>query len=376
MKIVKYIGFYDVDNYVSENRVKSIAAVNKMNYISSAIVKAGYKVEIISPSWSANSNGLFKPREIVLSKNILLKIGPTFGANNIFSRKLRVFLSWSWLFLYLIKNVKKDENILVYHSMMAIHPICLAKKIKKFKIILELNEIYQDVSVYSSRFKKMEMKIINYSQSYILSTELLESKINDAKNYLVNYGNYNVEETLYKPSKDKIHVIYAGIIDRYKAGAFNALECAQFLDGKYMIHIIGFGNKEDVIELENKILENNNKYPCQVEFGGLKTGKEYIQAVSECHIGLSTQSPEGTYNNTSFPSKVLSYLSMGLRVVSVDVDSIKKSSIGSLLYFYKNNNGKSIAETILRIDMKQPYKSKKILRELDENFSKELKKIF
>lgn len=373
MKKIKYIGFYDVENYAFEKRVRSIAAVNKMNYIASALESAGYKVEIVSPSWSANVDGFYKKRETKLTENVCLKMGPTFGANNFFTKKIRIFLSWAWLFLYFIRNVKKDEKVLVYHSMMAIYPIYFAKKIKNFKIILELNEIYQDVAIYSNKLNKKERKIINDSYSYILSTELLKSKININKNWLINYGNYRVEETIYAPSNDKIHIIYAGIIDNYKAGAFNALDSAKFLSNKYLIHIIGFGSIQDITELQKRIAINNENNECKVIFDGLKTGQEYIEYVSRCHIGLSTQSPDGEYNNTSFPSKVLSYLAMGLRVVSVDIEAIKKSQIGKLLYFYQENNGKSIAEAILKIDIKVPYDSKKILRELDQKFIEDIK---
>ncbi len=375
MKRVKYIGFYDVESYTLENRVRSIAAVNKMNYIASAMESAGYMVEIVSPSWSASNKGFYKAREIKISKNVRLKIGPTFGANNFITRKIRVFLSWIWLFLYLVKNVKKDEKVVVYHSMMAIYPIYYAQKIKKFKIILELNEIYQDVTVFPSIFKKLEMQIIKDSEAYILSTELLQSKINSKKTFLINYGNYRISKKVDLSFKDKTHIVYAGIIDKNKKGAFNALDTAQFLTNKYIIHIIGFGNEMDIIELKSRIIKSNKTHGCKVIYGGLKTGEEYIEYVSKCHIGLSTQSPGAEYNNSSFPSKVLSYLSMGLRVVSVDIEAIKKSKIDHLLYYYKENNGISISEAILKIDINSTYDSKKSLIELDEKFIKDIKSL-
>ena len=375
IKKVKYIGFYDIESYAFEKRVKSIAAVNKMNYVASAMESAGYNVEIVSPSWSANIGGFYKKRYIKLSENISLKLGPTFGANRFFTKKLRIFLSWIWLFFFLIRNVKKEEKIVVYHSMMAIYPIYYAQKFKKFKIILELNEIYQDVTVLSSKFKKLEMQIINDSEAFILSTELLQSKIDSKKKFLTNYGNYRILKIEDSPFKDKIHIVYAGVIDRYKAGAFNALDCAQFLSEKYMIHLIGFGNEKDLAELQKTITINNAKNECKVIFDGLKTGQEYIKYVSKCHIGLSTQSPGGEYNNSSFPSKVLSYLSMGLRVVSVDIEAIKKSKIGHLLYYYKENSGKSISEAILKIDVNSAYDGKNSLVELDKKFIEDLKNL-
>jgi len=131
----------------------------------------------------------------------------------------------------------------------------------------------------------------------------------------------------------------------------------------------------DIIELKSRIIKSNKTHGCKVIYGGLKTGEEYIEYVSKCHIGLSTQSPGAEYNNSSFPSKVLSYLSMGLRVVSVDIEAIKKSKIDHLLYYYKENNGISISEAILKIDINSTYDSKKSLIELDEKFIKDIKSL-
>ena len=61
-KTIKYIGFYDTDDHINENRNTFLAATNKMDYIASAIVKAGYSVDIISPSWSGNAKGYYKRR--------------------------------------------------------------------------------------------------------------------------------------------------------------------------------------------------------------------------------------------------------------------------------------------------------------------------
>jgi hypothetical protein len=375
MQKIRYIGFYDVESYASERRVKSIAAVNKMNYIASAITNAGYRVEIVSPSWTANINGYYKNRQVDISEKITLNIGPTFGTNNFVTNKFKVILSWIWLFLFLVKNVKKDEKIVVYHSMMAIYPVFYAQKIIKFKIILELNEIYQEATSFSDRLRKMEMKIIEAAETYILSTELLQSRINKDKTFVINYGNYNVEKISTNTYEDKIHIVYAGVIDMFKAGAFNALECAQFLSDKYLIRLIGFGTEEDVNELKKRIKISDEKNECKVKFDGLKTADDYIEYVSKCHIGLSTQSPGAEYNNSSFPSKVLSYLSMGLQVVTVEIDAIKCSKVAHLCHYYKENNGKSIAKAILKIDKNSYYNSKNSLRELDNNFIKDIRTI-
>lgn len=374
-KVIKYVGFYDVENYSFEKRVKGIAAVNKMNYIASAIERAGFCVEIISPSWTANINGYYKKRKTPIKENISLVIGPSFGANNFITKKFRILLSLFWLFTYLIQNTKKDEKIIVYHSIMATFPIYIAQKIKQFKIILEFNEIYQDVTDFSINLKRLEKRIVKKADSYILSTELLKSKINTNKSFMVNYGNYQITEKTYNPFDNKIHIVYAGILDKLKGGAFNAVESAKYLSGKYVIRIIGFGNSQDIADLQDRIEQENSNNVCKIFFDGLKYGEEYTEYISKCNIGLSTQSPEAEYNNTSFPSKVLSYLSMGLRVVTIDIEAIRISQIGHILYYYNENNGKSIADAILNIEMNSQYDSKKVLIELDRSFIEDMQNL-
>lgn len=373
-KVIKYVGFYDVENYSFEKRVKGIAAVNKMNYIASAIERAGFCVEIISPSWTANINGYYKKRKTPIKENISLVIGPSFGANNFITKKFRILLSLFWLFTYLIQNTKKDEKIIVYHSIMATFPIYIAQKIKQFKIILEFTEIYQDVTDFSINLKRLEKRIVKKADSYILSTELLKSKINTNKSFMVNYGNYQITEKTYNPFDNKIHIVYAGILDKLK-GAFNAVESAKYLSGKYVIRIIGFGNSQDIADLQDRIEQENSNNVCKIFFDGLKYGEEYTEYISKCNIGLSTQSPEAEYNNTSFPSKVLSYLSMGLRVVTIDIEAIRISQIGHILYYYNENNGKSIADAILNIEMNSQYDSKKVLIELDRSFIEDMQNL-
>lgn len=376
MKTIKYVGFYDVDDFPCENRVKSIAAVNKMNYIVSAIKRGGWGVEIISPSWSANSQGFYSRRKTKLADGITIELGPTFGARNNLSKKLRILFSWIWLFFYLLFNTKKNEKVIVYHSIMALPPLYFLIKIKKIRIVLELNEIYQNVSDFSPFLKEMEMKIIRKSKYFILSTDLLQSKIAADSQYLINYGDYRISEEGLKSNSGKIKIVYAGVIDLTKRGAFNAVEVAQYLSEKYEIRIIGFGSEDDLKNLKVLIDKNNNENNCKVYFDGLKKGEDYIKYISSCHIGLSTQSPDNDFNFTSFPSKILSYLSLGLRVISVDVPSIRKSKVGKLLFFYDGSGGKAISTAILKINLDEPYSSKMFLKRLDEDFIKGIRKLF
>jgi hypothetical protein len=372
---IKYIGFYDLPTS-KYKRAAALSATNKMDYICDSINKAGFNVHLISPSWFIDSSSHInyqKKTETKISEHKKLTLVPSFKTSNKYTGYLKIIYSLIWLFFWLCFNVKKEEKILVYHSPWLALPILLAKKIKEFHLILEVEEIYSDVSSLHPYFDKLEQKIFKAADSFLFSTDLLPEKIKTNKDFIVIYGNYNVTKDLAVPLTDgKIHLVYAGIIDSQKAGAFNAIESALFLPANYEMHIIGFGEVE---KLESRIEEINKTSKCKVIFDGSKQGNEYIKYCQECHIGMSTQNMDGKYLETSFPSKIFSYMGMGLRVVSCEIKSVTMSKINSITYYYKEDAPQSIAKAILNIDMDENYDSKKVMLELDSKFIIDLKKM-
>lgn len=372
--IVKYIGFYDLANNIYP-RLSSKAAIDKMNYISQSLQETGKEVEIISPSWIQNNNikGFEKQKKVEISRGIKLISCASWPTRNKVSRNIKIVFSIMWLFFFLLFKVKKNEQVIVYHTPWLSLPIRMVKFFKKILVVLEVEEIYQDVSKIPSLLRRWEDKLINCADSYILSTELLLKRVKSNTNYIVVHGNYGMKADKTKPLEDgKIHLVYAGIIDSHKKGAFNALEASKFLSEKYFLHIIGFGEVE---KLQKEIEKVNKTNECKVSYDGEISGEKYISFCQSCHIGLSTQSMKGEYLNTSFPSKVLSYLSMGLRVISPHIDCVSKSAVGDLVNYYYEENPRKVALAIESIDFHNPSSVKSRIKELDRKFKVELNKL-
>lgn len=368
---IKYIGFYDDDGN-NAKRVCSVAAMDKMNYIASAISKAGYLVNIVSPSWMRNdANVKFeKSKEVNINDTLKVCYGPTFLSKNKIQTFFQICLSLSWLLCYLLINTQRGEKIIVYHVPWLYMPVSIAKFFRNFEIILEVEEIYSDVTYVNRTFNNWEKKLLAIADYFLYSTDLLKSKFDNSKPSIVIYGAYDVKERLTEPVADnKIHLVYAGIIDNEKKGAFNALEASRLLSEKYMLHIIGFG---DVNALCERIEEINKTNKCKVVYDGLLQGNDYIKYCQSCHVGLSTQNIEGTFLESSFPSKILSYLSMGLLVVSGRISCVELSSIKSLVTFYDNGTAESIAKAIMSLDTSKFNDSRKIIRDFDVKFVKDI----
>lgn len=366
---IKYIGRYDIFHYENENRNYFISAKNKMDYIAKVLADSVGQVDIISLAWTNNQGGYYKGREGQISNKIAYKIGPTFGLHFKKLEFLKMIFTWLWFILYMIKNTKKNETVVVYHAMNIIIPMLIVKKIKKLNMILEVEEIYQNIGEYSYFKKKLEYHMFKNAEKFIFSNDFLAKQINDYnKEYCIVYGNYTSEEIIEEKllKDDKIHIVYAGVINKEK-GSFLTVEAAKYLSEKYVIHIIGYGDKRNIIELKKKIDAVNLVSDCKVTYDGLLTGDKYTQFLQSCHIGMVTQTVEEKYNSVSFPSKICSYLSNGLEVLCANTNVIRQSKLSNYLYFYNEQDPKCISEVIKSIEFHERVEKQKILKELNKS---------
>ena len=123
------------------------------------------------------------------------------------------------------------------------------------------------------------------------------------------------------------------------------------------------------------IEENSFEEHAKVTYEGLLTGEEYIEFLQACDIGLSTQNPDAQFNNTSFPSKILSYMANGLRVVSIRIPAIEQSAVGDLVAYYDYQSAEEIAKAICKVNIDEKYDSRTRIRNLNEVFKNELREM-
>ena len=101
--------------------------------------------------------------------------------------------------------------------------------------------------------------------------------------------------------------------------------------------------------------------------------EEYLKFIQKCQIGLCTQNIDAAFNTTSFPSKILSYMSNGLEVVGVNIAAIKNSKVGQYIQFYNVPDEKEIANAILNINLNNKTNNVDVVKELDKEFKEDLK---
>lgn len=347
-KEIKYICYYDMPGArIKRNYV--LSATNKLDYIWRVLNRAGYTVEVISASNCVDPKIQYVKGSVQkIGENISLKLFPGMGGPKILQVLGRYWLLICFFVWFLI-HVRKGEKIIVYHSLGYCKLLSILKSLTGCYLIGEIEELYQDVSPQKKAVRRAEFEFIYKCDAYIFPTYLLNDKLNQAKKpNVIVHGIYEVEPSRgVKWNDSDIHVVYAGTFDPNK-GVTAAVAAAEYLPKGYHIHVCGFGSERDTECLMRIIKETNAKTEATVTYDGLMSGESFICFLQKCQIGLCTQNPEASFNMSSFPSKILTYLSNGLRVVSIRIPAIEFSGVGDCISYYDTQSSKEIAEAIIR----------------------------
>ncbi len=356
MDKVLYVGYYDILRNGQQIRNYSLAAAKKMDFVFDCVAQLGYHVDVVSPSFIKTKDSIKtgQTRESI-KPNIDLILTPSWGAKNKIGRIARVLYSNLWLFLYLLKNTKKDVPVLVYHNYALAIPVLVAQRIKRFHLILEIEEQYSMVWKLTPCQKWKENVLLREGKKdTLVVSELLADKLG-IENPVVSYGSYSAfkgiipERTI---SNGKIRLVYTGSIDKVKGSAFTAIEAMKYLPDNYELKISGpiaTKDKNDFKELVTRINKAYNRKA--VEYLGVLDEKQYEQLLLSANIALNPQK-EGEFDQYLFPSKILTYMSYGLPVVSTKGESIVKSKVADLITFSVDYSGESVAKAIKNVDIK------------------------
>lgn len=369
---MKYLCDFYIPSDNTEGRYYALSACDKASYVHGVLNRLGYDIEIISPSYAKKFS---RSRVDRLNEHVIVVSGFSLGWNNNITKLFARASAMLWLLFFLLFKCKRGEMLMSYHGVQKT-PICLfANFIKRFHFILEVEELYSALDLESGagwRYK-LEKAMIKSANSYIFASSQLESRCNlYHKPFVICNGSY-VAPTVISPryNDGKIHLVYAGLIEEGKV-AFKSAEIARYLDESYMIHIIGYGKEEDISSLNKTIKEINKESLCKVHYDGLKRGNDYISFLQSCHVGLCPLTNSKGFQMACFPSKITSYLSSGLLVVTTDNEVLKTSAYSDFLFFVKNDAPEEFANTIRNINIESKGDPRKRILEEDQRMLVEI----
>ena len=368
MNKIVYLGQYSRDG---ERRVNA-ATVTLMDYVIESINHAGYDLSVVS----------YADREIEIPKSVtkindktqLTYLSSHGDKQGFFSKAFGKIKRQKALLNELCDIIEDGDTVIAYHSLTLIDIIKSLRKKRSFKLILQVCEKYSDLE-NAKGYEKKELSFISSADSYIFSSNQLEKLFNNQnKPYIICMGTYKAEPVLNAPADDgKTHIVYAGTFNPYKGGVFNAIASAEYLDDSYHLHVLG-GAEDKLFKLVAKtIIEASLKTQCQITYDGFLTGDTYKSFLQSCHIGLSTQDSDGEFNNSSFPSKILVYLSNGLKVVSSKIPAVTTSAVDDAMHYYSYQSSREIAEAIIEAKNSNKCGSRELVAKLDRAFVEDIK---
>lgn len=369
---IVYVGHYVRPEDVAL-RASAPSAVAKMNYVIGCLTRVGFEVYVCSMSRAKG------PRFLVGARHVLRP-----------RATLSYFSSppWSWapfkfaslhyarlaLLLHLLFR-RRAEVILVYHSLDVMGAVRAARRMRRFSLILEIEEVYSDAAepggLGHKRKRRRELGFLSSADAYILSTSSIEDRLGLAEGRaIVCNGDYSLARRLglekFGETDGLVHLVYAGVIDTVKQGAFLALATARHLPSRFHLHVMGFGSDVDLDLFQRRL---DDEVPgARVTFHGKLVGFEHDALLQRCDVALAVQVTEGVFNSSSFPSKVLTYLSHGLTVVSVPAPAVVGSEVAECLSFSRDDSPQAIAAAVVAAvsaDNPPPWE---VLRRLDRQF--------
>lgn len=373
---MKYICIYGIPNEKIENRMFALSRNDKVDYIVTVMNDMGLNIEMISASMSSNNKGFYKQRKDVVNNRFSIISGPTFGTKSGIKKQIQKFYSLSWLLMYLIRNCKKGEWVAVYHSVFYAIPLLIAKKMKKIRILNEIEELFYELNDNTSSWRKrLENTIINKSDAYIFASKELERKCNVFnKPFVIANGNYTCSKIVASREDDLIKLVYAGLIESGKV-AFKSAEIAKYLSEEYQIRIIGYGSDRAILEMKQFIDEINAYSKCKVVYDGVKRGLDYQKYLQQCHIGLCPISNNVRFQNACFPSKITSYIANGLHVITTDNEVVRNSEYVNAISFVNGESPKEFAEVVIKLKNKNLTDSRNLVHRLDIKFRNSIYKM-
>ena len=231
-KKIYYLGFYNDCSVTKQERVIWLSAISKMNYIIDALVRSGFEIEVVSLSPSASTKNAYCGGVYDLKPGVKLRLFPTHSRNNRLLRALNILQIEGAVRKFLC-GLEDDDVVLCYHNVQACKLLRKAKTKAGFKLLMEVEELYSDVSG-DDDIRDAEIDTFGYADAFVFPTVLLNEVANPQKKpYALCSGVYEANKRIASKSDDgKIHIVYAGTLEPRK-GAAAAVAAGALLDERF-----------------------------------------------------------------------------------------------------------------------------------------------
>lgn len=352
VKRVHYIGWYITPNSWGKYNCV-VAGMMKMRYVADQIQKTGCDLHILSLVEKQAAGIYCGQNEEFEGKHIHYSGGA--GSNNLLMGRLDRIIKHITFILYIIFRTSRKDLIVLYHSYYYTKLLANLKRFFKRDVVIEVEEIYGYNALGDMPWVDDEISQIKRFKKFTCVNDGIPQILGlNPEDYVVIYGSAVFpKRTMDRFNDGKVHVVYSGTLDYRKMGGPMALEVARLLSSQYMLHVTGYArNPEDEVAIKKRISEINAEFGEErVRYEGFLSEEDLHKLLFSCHIGLSPNVLRPNFANSTFPSKIVSYMCHDLAIV-ISYATAYDFPISEGWVFYHEQTPECIAEAVMKAEVK------------------------
>jgi len=317
---------------ISRRLAGSAAAGQREEYLLSVFKECDFEATYFLSTAFGSNNGPFSTETSTHDKIKYVLLGYIGG-----NKYLRYISSMVYALLWIMRNVKKGDVVVVYNfPIVYALPLLLKKIFSKYKLTIDFEDFYNKNDFRYYVVYPFESLGIRFAQRFIASSPdmakhiHMRKKSNDAQVHVNGGYESSANKTnLKKVNNDYIQLLYSGSLDLTRGVMDLANAFSSNADERYRLVITGSGPLEHDI---NKLCEKDKR----IVFKGNLNERDYYEVIGASDICINSQWESITIN---FPSKVTMYLSSGKYVLSTRHTALKQSLYSDLIDFYDQTSG-------------------------------------
>lgn len=249
-------------------------------------------------------------------------------------RQICVFLGTILKVIAEIMKGKKDKIFIcdILNTTITYTTLILSK-IFRFKCMAIVTDLPEDMGNNENLNKKINRKLQNQFDGYILLTEAMSEKINPKNRpYIVIEGiadekMQKLENTIENKYNKKVCIYAGGLYEKY------GVKCLidAFLDlnrDDAELHLYGAGELEEYI----KNIQNE-----KIKFFGVVENEKIVNEELKATLLINPRFSNEEYTKYSFPSKNMEYMASGTPILTTKLPGIPKEYYPYIYTFEKEN---------------------------------------
>ncbi|NBS54668.1 glycosyltransferase family 1 protein [bacterium] len=252
--------------------------------------------------------------------------------------KLRIPFSWVMYALHVARHVRKGDVLMMDNfELIYVLAAWLCRLLYGCSILLD----YEDGKHLTDRgwprlisgpAEELGRALI---QGAILAHPCLGERLPARIPKVTIPGFYKPGAKINRPEHPlpKVHFIYAGSLDEPR-GMNLLIQALPYLPKEgWRLDITGSGPFADTWQS----MAQDCRFSGKLFFHGVISAEDHARLLGRCHVGLNLQLGSDPISTVTFPSKIFSYLSAGLEVISTEASGVKDLLGEDCIYLSEEN---------------------------------------